>query len=79
MNNATDIQAIRNKCAKQDMAAARRYGELLIGQTKEGLVALRYTSGVYSLVRQGINAAELAKGAPRIVAPVLASLYIVEA
>ncbi len=72
--------------AKQDMALARKQGEIMVAQTRVGNVFLSYEKGRYELVKQatheqasrGSPASVLASGAARDILPTLASLYVVE-
>ncbi len=68
--------SIRERCAKSDMAKARRNGRVLICETTRGLVELAHAGGVYTVTTQGLGSTVLAQGAPRAVAPTLASLYV---
>jgi hypothetical protein len=72
--------AARASFAKSDLAIARREREMMVCQTKEGTVAVRYDVAAksYSITKQGFNAKLLAEGPPRVVATVLAALYVVE-
>ncbi len=63
--------------AKSDLAAARKRGHMIVGGTKEGAVAVTHEAGTYTLTKQGLDARVLATGKPRVVAPVLAALYVV--
>lgn len=73
----SELKAILTKEAKTDLGRARRNGELLIGQTKHGLLSLTYSAGRYALKTQGMNVQTLAEGAVAVVLPVLAAAYVV--
>ena len=79
MNNEA---AARASFAKSDLATARREGAkgMLITQTSKGLLSLRYDAATktYTLTRCGMSPEVLAVGAPKVVAPALAALYVVE-
>ena len=77
MNN---VAAAVASFARQDLAAARRHGLALIGQTTRGTVAVRYdaVAKTYTLTTQGLDSKELARGKATAVVPVLAALYVVE-
>lgn len=70
--NTTELAT---KLAASDLAAARKRGYMLVGQTTVGTVAVRHEAGVYTITTQGIDSKVLASGAPKTVRPVLASLY----
>ncbi len=72
------LAAQLNKFADADLRAARKHGEMLIGQTKRGTVALRYAGGIYTLTLQGPKPEILVSGMPGMVRPILAALYDVE-
>ncbi len=73
----TALQTALTKFANADLTKAREEGSILVARTKEGLVAVSYKDGTYEIVRQGLDAKLLASGPPRVVRPVLASLYVV--
>ena len=67
-----------NKFAASDLRAARQHGELRLGGTKRGTLALRHAGGVYTLTTQGLAPEVVATGKPAVVRPALAALYVVE-
>lgn len=75
--NPVDVEAVRRKAANQDMNLVRKEGEIAIAQTREGTVWFGYDHGVYTITkpdgRGGVIT--LATGAPKVVRPVLESLY----
>jgi hypothetical protein len=64
--------------AKQDLDKARREHYLLVAGTKEGLVAVRYQDGVYTVTSQGPNSAELFRGARKAALSYMTTIYTVE-
>ena len=70
-----EIEAV----ADEHLKIARREGELLITDTAQGTVALRYESpGGYSLTSQGVDGRPLAHGTRPLVRAALMALYKVE-
>jgi hypothetical protein len=75
--NPVDVQAVRRRAANQDMNLVRKEGEIAIAQTIEGTVWFQYDHGVYTITkpdgRGGVIT--LATGSPKVVRPILESLY----
>lgn len=73
-----DIEKILSNTADTDMKRARKSDGLFITDTKNGLLELVYTNGMYRLTTQGFNGGTvLAEGAARFVKPVLMQQYVV--
>lgn len=68
--------------AQRHIARARRSGTLMIGDTTRGTVTLSRTEAggfkLVAIVPRGDDTEVLADGGPRVVAPVLATLYKAE-
>ncbi len=75
MDLNSELEAALNELAASDLTLARKKGSIYVTQTKEGLLALSYENGEYIITKQGVEPKVLAKGAPKAVKPVLASLY----
>lgn len=76
--NTRDIQSLLEieAIADEHLKIAHRDGELLIIDTAQGTVALRYEgSGSYSLTSQGIDGRPLAHGRRSLVKTALMALY----
>ncbi len=88
MSNAALSDAEKNviatKCAKQDMALARRENnrepntgrDCAITHTSMGTLFLAYVNGVYTLTTSGLDGKIIVQGTPKFVTPVLASMYV---
>ena len=64
--------------AKADLRAARKQGDVLIGQTTHGTLALSYDSGMYRLCVCGIGGTVLAAGKAATVRAALITSYALE-
>lgn len=66
--------------AKNDVAMARKHGEIAIAQTKLGTLGLAHSNGTYTLTVWGTYTQQprtLATGKPAVIIPVLVSNYAV--
>ena len=73
----TPLQVQLDKYAASDLRLARREGEIAVGGTKVGTVFVRFEEGKYSVTTAGLQIKVLVEGAPKVVRPFLASLYVV--
>lgn len=83
VNRVVGVDPHALKAAKSDLRFARKHGSLMIGQTKVGTVEVRWSQPhqQFTLTQLGTPTSPplgLATGNTAKVAPVLASLYIVE-
>jgi hypothetical protein len=84
---AAEIEQILESEAKYHLEKVRRHLELMIGQTKQGTVILRYNAAtkIYQVIKSGqieqgkiVDPLVLAEGKAAVAKKALKELYVVE-